>query len=388
VRPEVLLHEDRDRSRDATDKSSNPGRLRDDSAHAVAALRAYYRPFDALIVGADRAMQGLEADEFVDTGQGISQGGDPPEVLLLCDRDAPPEIFREGYAVEHLLDSFRPLGQGEEEIFLVPADGFDDLADPVWLNALAKPICHRVQEDPGRGLAALPVNLLQPIRVKSGPEGVVCRIAEAAFQPPGYAGSVAIVAADLLVAEVAAAGDRVDGLIGPIDLGAGHSDRLRQSFNCHGSAPFVDHAARRPAYDEDLGGDEAVQDLRRLASDGAVVHPCPGLNEVRDPVGGPLQDPLAAGAFLWLSVEAAGSVAAAAAHDMEIAGGHSGHLLSRSQGFVFCHELFIRKIDIPGLFVLNPNGMLVQSRQSHCTNFSVQRIWSMDLRDKSTMIFC
>jgi len=72
VRPEVLLHEDRDRSWDAADKSCNPGWLRDDSAHAVAALRAYYRPFDTLIVWADRAVQGLEADELVNAGQGIS----------------------------------------------------------------------------------------------------------------------------------------------------------------------------------------------------------------------------------------------------------------------------------------------------------------------------
>ena len=85
MRPEVLLHEDRDRSRDAADKSCNPGRLRDDSAHTVAALRAYYRPFDALVIRADRAVQGLEADELMDGGEGISQGGDPPEVLLLCD---------------------------------------------------------------------------------------------------------------------------------------------------------------------------------------------------------------------------------------------------------------------------------------------------------------
>jgi len=325
VRPEVLLHEDRDRSGEAADKSCNPGRLRDDSAHAVAALRTYYRPFDALIIRADRAVQGLEADELMDIREGFSQGSDPPEVLLLRYRDAPPEVLRERYAVDQLQDPFWPLGQDEEEIFLVPADGFDDLVDPVRIDALAEPICHAVQEDPGRGLAALPVDLLEPVRVKGWPEGIVSVIVEAAFQPAGHAGGVTIVAADVLIAEVAAAGDRVDGLIGPIDLGAGHSAQLRKSFNGHSSAPSVNHATRRLAYDEDLGGDETVQDLRRLAGDGAVVHSCAGLNEVRDPVGGPLQGPMAAWALLGLSVEAAGSVAAAAAHDMEIAGGHSGH---------------------------------------------------------------
>ena len=130
--------------------------------------------------------------------------------------------------MEHLQDPLGPLGQDEEEISLVPAGGLDDLVDPVWLNALAEPICHRVKEDPGRGLAALPVDLLEPVRVKGGPEGIVSGIAETAFQPAGYAGGIAVVAADVWIAEVAAAGDRVDSDIGPIDFGPGHSDRLRK----------------------------------------------------------------------------------------------------------------------------------------------------------------
>jgi len=173
-------------------------------------------------------VQGLEADEFMDAGQGIYQGGDAPEVLLLRYRDAPPEVIGQRYAVDQLQDPFGPLGQDEEEIFLVLNDDLDDLLDPVWIDILAEPICHRVKEDPGRGLAALPVDLLEPIRVKSGPEGIIYRIAEAAFEPPGHAGCVAVVAADFWVAEVAAAGDRVDGYVGPIDFGPGHSGHRPQ----------------------------------------------------------------------------------------------------------------------------------------------------------------
>jgi len=146
--------------------------------------------------------------------------------------------------VEHLQDPFGSFGKDEEEISLVPADCFDGLLDPIRIDILAEPICHRVEEDPGRGLAALPVDLLEPVRVKSGPEGIICRIAEATFQPPGHPGRVAIVAADVWIAEVAAAGDRVDGLIGPIDFSPGHSPHLRQSLDGHGSAPLVDIAAR------------------------------------------------------------------------------------------------------------------------------------------------
>jgi len=102
------------------------------------------------------------------------------------------------------------------------------LLDPVWIDILAEPICHRVKEDPGRGLAALPVDLLEPIRVKSGPKGIVYRIAKAAFEPPGHAGRVAVVPADFWVAEVAAAGDRVDGYVGPIDFCPGHSGHRPQ----------------------------------------------------------------------------------------------------------------------------------------------------------------
>ena len=120
--------------------------------------------------------------------------------------------------MDHLQDPFGALCEDEEDIILVVANGLNDLPDPVWIDALAEPICHRVQEDPGRRFVALPVDLLEPLRVKGGPEGIVCRIAETALQPAGHAGGVAVVAADLRVAEVAAAGDRVDGDIGPIDL--------------------------------------------------------------------------------------------------------------------------------------------------------------------------